>query len=101
MTKTTNKYDQENPLGGPAKVFEAMALAIRAGDKYEEVLNQFGFAEKNKQAEPELDFAELEQLARDVASLPDPPYHEREAGLALQLMKQQAQAALAKHGGTL
>lgn len=38
-------YAQENPFGGPAKVFDAMAAAIRAGDSYHDVLKQFGYAE--------------------------------------------------------
>jgi hypothetical protein len=38
-------YAAKNPLGGPAKVFDAMAAAIRAGDSYESVLGAYGFAE--------------------------------------------------------
>ena len=38
-------YESANPLGGPAKVFDAMANAIRAGDEYHAVLRQYGFAE--------------------------------------------------------
>lgn len=45
MNKRISDYDQENPLGGPAKVFEAMALAVRAGDEFEHVLTQFGFTQ--------------------------------------------------------
>lgn len=64
-------------------------------------MNQYkNLIEQALAIEPALDAAELVQLAKDVASLPDPPYQEREAGLALQLMKQHAQAALAKFGGT-
>jgi hypothetical protein len=40
-----DRYSGENPLGGPAKVFDAMADAIRAGDEYHAVLRQYGFAE--------------------------------------------------------
>jgi hypothetical protein len=39
------RYAGHNPLGGPAKVFDAMADAIRAGDEYHAVLRQYGFAE--------------------------------------------------------
>lgn len=44
-SKSAQTYAAENPLGGPAKVFDAMAAAIRAGDAWEDVLHQFGFAE--------------------------------------------------------
>ena len=49
-------YKQANPLGGPAKVFDAMANAIRAGDDYHAVLRQYGFAEQQEpvQQEPEI-----------------------------------------------
>ena len=36
-------YQHKNPLGGPAKVFEAMADCIRAGDDYHAVLAEYGF----------------------------------------------------------
>ncbi len=36
-------YREANPLGGPAKVFDAMADCIRAGDSYEAVLKEYGF----------------------------------------------------------
>ena len=42
-------YEQANPLGGPAKVFAAMADAIRAGDDYHAVLRQYGYAEAQQQ----------------------------------------------------
>ena len=42
-------YEQANPLGGPAKVFQAMADAIRAGDDYHSVLRQYGYAEAQQQ----------------------------------------------------
>lgn len=45
MNKTASNHNQKTSLGGPAKVFEEMAQAIRAGQKYEDVLNEFGFAE--------------------------------------------------------
>jgi hypothetical protein len=38
-------YQQANPLGGPAKVFRAMADAIEAGDSYEDTLRRYRFAE--------------------------------------------------------
>lgn len=38
-------YQQANPLGGPAKVFRAMADAIEAGDSYEDTLRRFEYAE--------------------------------------------------------
>ena len=45
-------YEQANPLGGPAKVFQAMADAVRAGDSYHAVLRQYGYAETAQQQEP-------------------------------------------------
>ena len=45
-------YKSVNPLGGPAKVFDAMANAIRAGDAYHAVLRQYGFTELQPQQEP-------------------------------------------------
>ena len=42
-------YEEANPLGGPAKVFQAMADAIRAGDSYHAVLRQYGYAEAQQQ----------------------------------------------------
>jgi len=43
------QYAEKNSLGGPAKVFDAMADAIRAGDDYHAVLRQYGFVEAQKQ----------------------------------------------------
>lgn len=43
------QYAEKNSLGGPAKVFDAMANAIRAGDDYHAVLRQYGYAEAQKQ----------------------------------------------------
>lgn len=37
------KYHKPNPLGGPARVFDAMADRIRAGDKFDDVLKDYGF----------------------------------------------------------
>jgi hypothetical protein len=39
-------YQHKNPLGGPAKVFDAMADAIRAGDDYHATLRSYGFLER-------------------------------------------------------
>lgn len=36
-------YHKPNPLGGPAKIFDAMADRIRAGEKYDFVLADYGF----------------------------------------------------------
>jgi len=47
------EYAAQNPLGGPAKVFDAMADAIRAGDDYHATLRRYGFAEVKALAEPE------------------------------------------------
>lgn len=39
------EYAKVNPLGGPARVFEAMAERIRSGEAYEEVLADYGLQE--------------------------------------------------------
>ncbi len=39
------QYLRDNPLGGPAKVFDAMADAIRAGDDYHQTLARFNYTE--------------------------------------------------------
>jgi hypothetical protein len=44
LAQPTQDYVAKNPLGGPAKVFDAMANAIRAGDTFESVLRTYGFA---------------------------------------------------------
>lgn len=36
------KYEQANPLGGLANQFEVMAGRIRAGERYEDVLADYG-----------------------------------------------------------
>ena len=37
------EYREKNPLGGPAKVFDAMADCVRAGDDFNGVLKEYGF----------------------------------------------------------
>ena len=44
-------YKKANPLGGPAKVFDAMASRIRAGEDYYEVLRDYGFVVESKYQE--------------------------------------------------
>jgi len=43
------EYRKSNPLGGPAKVFDAMADAIRAGDDYHDTLARYGYVEAHKE----------------------------------------------------
>jgi len=38
------EYMRANPLGGPAKVFDACADSIRAGDSVEQAMASFGLA---------------------------------------------------------
>lgn len=48
------EYREKNPLGGPAKVFDAMADQIRAGDDYRAVMLDYGFCTiESAQADPE------------------------------------------------
>lgn len=42
--RAAHKYMRINPLGGPAKVFDACADAIRAGDSTEQAMANFGLA---------------------------------------------------------
>jgi hypothetical protein len=58
-----DRYSGENPLGGPAKVFNAMADAIRAGDDYHAVLRQYGFAEATSVQEKVA--VELKRIAQE------------------------------------
>lgn len=39
---TNPEYAKRNPLGGPAKMFDAIASRIRAGEDYHEVLRDYG-----------------------------------------------------------
>lgn len=39
-----HRYMRESPLGGPAKVFDACADAIRAGEKIDNAMAEFGLA---------------------------------------------------------
>ena len=54
------EYREKNPLGGPAKVFDAMADCIRAGDDYSAVLKEYGFCH-------EAELAKLKALAEAMA----------------------------------
>lgn len=42
--RAAHQYMRSNPLGGPAKVFDACADAIRAGDPIERAMANFGLA---------------------------------------------------------
>lgn len=42
--RAAHKYMRGNPLGGPAKVFDACADSIRAGDPIEQAMANFGLA---------------------------------------------------------
>lgn len=46
--RVSPEYAKANPLGGPAKVFDAMADRIRAGEDYYDVLDDYGFQLKEK-----------------------------------------------------
>lgn len=41
--RRAERYWARNPLGGPAKVFDAMADCLRAGEPYQDVLRDYGF----------------------------------------------------------
>ena len=52
LAQPAQDYAAKNPLGGPAKIFDAMAACIRAGDSFDSVLRQYGFAEAQPAQEP-------------------------------------------------
>lgn len=60
------EYAARNPLGGPAKVFEAMAERIRAGEEYYSVLDDYGFQVKPSPGARHIDRSDAVNLARNV-----------------------------------
>lgn len=56
------EYREKNPLGGPAKVFDAMADAIRAGDDLNAVCSDYGWCPVERAQAAE---ARAEKNARD------------------------------------
>lgn len=42
------RYEAANPLGGPARMFEAIAERIRAGEEYHSVLADYGVTVEEK-----------------------------------------------------
>lgn len=42
------RYESANPLGGPAKLFDAIADRIRAGEDYHAVLADYGVTVEEK-----------------------------------------------------
>jgi len=83
--KARDEYARRNPLGGPAKVFEAMAARIRAGEEYYSVLDDYQFSVKKSPDGPRVplspnvdgqDFYELCQAYRhsqEIAPHPNLP----------------------------
>ena len=57
------QYQQANPLGGPAKVFDAIADCIRAGDSLESVMATYGLVWA--QDVPETGFGNMAQPAQE------------------------------------
>ena len=64
------EYRQKNPLGGPAKVFDAMADRVRAGEDYYAVLRDYGFYTAEQLKAAERDAARYRWL-RDCDDAPD------------------------------
>jgi hypothetical protein len=58
--KTT--YDEVNPLGGPAKMFRAIAERMEAGEPYHDVLRDYGVSVGAPDQEREAIAAELEMV---------------------------------------
>ena len=46
------EYDRRNPLGGPAARFEGIAVRLRAGEPYDEVLRDFGIKHIEEEQKP-------------------------------------------------
>ncbi len=40
--RAADKYERANPLGGPAKIFEAVASRVRAGEPLDDVMLDYG-----------------------------------------------------------
>ncbi len=52
------EYREKNPLGGPAKVFDAMADQIRAGDDFNRVIADYGWCPADRAERAEAALAE-------------------------------------------
>lgn len=50
LERKRDEFRKANPLGGVAKMFEAMACRIRAGESYADVLDDYEFVEKRQLA---------------------------------------------------
>lgn len=59
------EYREKNPLGGPAKVFDAMADAIRAGDDFNAVCADYGWCPLDRAIAAE---ARAEAMAEELHS---------------------------------
>ena len=55
------EYREKNPLGGPAKVFDAMADQIRAGDDFNKVIADYGWCPVDRAERAESALAESER----------------------------------------
>lgn len=55
------QYREKNPLGGPAKVFDAMADQIRAGDDFNKVIADYGWCPVSRAERAEAALAESER----------------------------------------
>ncbi len=55
------EYREKNPLGGPAKVFDAMADSIRAGDDFNKVIADYGWCPVDRAENAEAALAESER----------------------------------------
>ena len=63
LAQPAQDYIAKNPLGGPAKVFDAIADCIRAGDSIESVMATYGLAWA--QDVPETGFGNMAQPAQE------------------------------------
>lgn len=59
------EYREKNPLGGPAKVFDAMADQIRAGEDFNKVIADYGWCPVSRAERAEAELAEAERRGRE------------------------------------
>lgn len=64
------EYREKNPLGGPAKVLDAMADRIRAGDDFMAVLRDYGFYTADEMRAAEKDARCFRFWVREAANAP-------------------------------
>ncbi len=92
MSDQSRIYTKQNPLGGPAKIFDAVADSIRAGDSVELAMAQFGLTWAAPSVDrnggktghpPGMLQDDSRKLTKWFAGKPDARLHAREAAAAI------------------